>query len=357
MKAQLPAARLPFIDALKALASQLIVWHHLAFYGPMSDYVQPLFPEMISWLSQNARIAVQAFLVMGGFLAAQALARDGRLTDKPVVRLIWGRYLKLVMPYLVALLLAIGAAAVARSLMANEVTPAVPGVAQVLAHVFFLQGILGYEGLSAGVWYVAIDFQLYALLLLTLWLARHFFPGFSAAGRIGVGFLATVSLFYFNRDAAWDNWGVYFFGAYSLGALTYWGTRRGGFSPWLLAVAALAVVALWVDFRLRILVALLVAASLGVARYSGMIERWPGSKVIGWLGQISYSVFLIHFPVFLAVDALFERFVAHTPFLQMTGLVMAWVLSLVGGAALHRWVETPAHAWLTVRRKAVAAGP
>ncbi len=66
------ASRLVFIDALKALASQLIVLHHLAFYGPMSDYAQTIAPDLISWLYDYARIAVQVFLVIGGFLTTQA---------------------------------------------------------------------------------------------------------------------------------------------------------------------------------------------------------------------------------------------------------------------------------------------
>ena len=34
--------RFPMIDAFKAVASQLIVLHHLAAYGPVSDAVQPI---------------------------------------------------------------------------------------------------------------------------------------------------------------------------------------------------------------------------------------------------------------------------------------------------------------------------
>jgi hypothetical protein len=68
-------SRLAFVDALKALACQLIVLHHLAFYGPMSDHAYSLAPALISWLSQDARMAVQAFLVIGGFLAVRAIAR------------------------------------------------------------------------------------------------------------------------------------------------------------------------------------------------------------------------------------------------------------------------------------------
>ena len=73
--------RLAFIDALKAIASQLIVLHHLAFYGPMSDVANELAPALFSWLSQDARIAVQVFLVIGGVLAAKALAPAGQLID------------------------------------------------------------------------------------------------------------------------------------------------------------------------------------------------------------------------------------------------------------------------------------
>ena len=65
------------INVLKAGAAQLIVLHHLAFYGPMSDHVQPMWPALIDWLGDSARIAVQVFLVIGGFLAAKSLAPGG----------------------------------------------------------------------------------------------------------------------------------------------------------------------------------------------------------------------------------------------------------------------------------------
>ena len=131
--------RLPLVDVLKALASQLIVLHHLAFYGPMSDYARSLVPDALDWFYAYARIAVQVFLVIGGFLAAQSLQRQGCL-DSPL-RLLWRRYLKLVLPYLVALLLAIAAAAIARHLMNHPATPAAPTLAQFLAHLLLLQGI------------------------------------------------------------------------------------------------------------------------------------------------------------------------------------------------------------------------
>ncbi len=338
-----PLNRLPFIDAIKAIASQLIVLHHLAFYGPMSDYVQTICPETIAWLSQHARIAVQAFLVMGGFLAAQALARDGKLTDKPILQLLWRRYIKLAVPYGIALLVAVAAAAIARSLITHESIPEAPTVAQFVAHVLLLQSVLGFDGLSAGVWYVAIDFQLYALLLLVLWLARRTLPEKPFASLWCALALVTASLFFFNRDASWDNWAIYFFGAYGLGAVTYWSTQRSRISLWFIAVVAIAIAALWLDFRIRILVALLVACGLGFARCTGIIESWPKAKSIAWLSEISYSVFLIHFPVCLVVNAVFERFAPHNPAIQLGGMLVAWFGSIGAGALLHHLVERPAH--------------
>ena len=45
-----PAQRLPALDALKGLCCMLIVWHHLAFYGPMSDVVHGRIPWLTGWL-------------------------------------------------------------------------------------------------------------------------------------------------------------------------------------------------------------------------------------------------------------------------------------------------------------------
>ena len=53
--------RLPGVDALKGLACILIIWHHLAFYGPMSDVVHSRFPALTDWLYHYGRMAVQVF--------------------------------------------------------------------------------------------------------------------------------------------------------------------------------------------------------------------------------------------------------------------------------------------------------
>ena len=351
------ASRLPFIDALKALACQLIVLHHLAFYGPMSDHAYPLAPALISWLSQNARMAVQAFLVIAGFLAVRSLAPAGVMLSQRPLQLLRKRYVKLALPYLAALLIGIACAAMARALMVHDSIPGRPTLPQVMAHALLLQNILGYDGLSAGVWYIAIDFQLFALLVGILWLARVSGRGGVAVPVVGaclVATLALLSLYHFNRAGGWDNWGVYFFAAYALGIVSYWASNPQRGWGWLLAMLAVVIVALGLDYRPRIAVALVVALMLVLARRSGLLETWPQSRLIGYLGQIFYSFVLVHFPICLVIGGLFARLVSTQPWVNLLGMILAWLASNVAGALFYRFVESPAQRGL--RRLRPAAG-
>lgn len=344
-----PAARsthFPLIDALKAIGCQLIVLHHLAFYGPMSDAAQPLLPDLMAWLSRDARMAVQVFLVVAGYLAARSLAPDGRLVRRSASGLLWQRYLRVALPCIAALLVAMLCTSLARQWMTHDSLPAPPEWGQFIAHVLLLQSLLDVDALSAGVWYVAIDLQLFALLLGLLWLAGRW-PGMApgrqpalACGLVALGVLA--SLFHFNRDADWDDWAAYFFGAYGLGALAWWcsSTPAGRAGRWLLCgMAAATLLALAVDFRERIALALLTALTLAWARAHALMAACPGRRALAYLSRISYAVFLLNFPVALVVNAWFTRFASPDPVTQALGVLLAWGACNAAGAVFHHLVE------------------
>ena len=334
---------MPLVDALKAIASQFIVLHHLAVYGPMSDVVYEHASGLFDWLYYDARMAVQVFFVVSGFLAARTLAPDGIPAFSSPLALLWRRYCRLAIPYLAAILISVGAATVARGWMEHESVPGAPTLSQFLAHVFLLHDILGYEALSAGVWYVAIDFQLFGLMVVLLWIARPS-SGAATAHRWLAPFLlsllAIASLFHFNRDPDWDSWALYFFAAYGLGALAYWASERTHSAIWLGGLAAVVLISFVVDFRARILVALAVALAIGVARRTGVFERWPTVPLLSFLGRISYSVFLVHFPVCMLINAAVFRFFRADPVANLLGLFLAWGASIAAGWLLYHLVES-----------------
>ena len=335
-------SRLAFVDGLKAGASQLIVLHHLAFYGPMSDAAAPLAPALVSWFSEYARIAVQAFLVTGGFLGARALAPDGVLLTERPLRLLLRRYVRLVVPFGAALVLAIAMAAIARGWMNHDSIPGPPEWLQFGAHLLLLHDLLDYEALTAGAWYVAIDLQLFALMTLLLWLARAPLADHGARRRLGIGLVAAcalASLFHFNRDPHWDESALYFFGAYAMGAFAWWLSRRHDALVWTALLATAVGTALLFDFRMRIAVALAVTLALAMSSRGGWLGRWPASAPIAFLGRIGYSVFLVHFPVMLVVGAWLRRFAGADPWANALGIALTWSLSVAVGALFHRVVE------------------
>ena len=335
--------RMPLVDALKAVASQLIVLHHLSAYGPLAAAAREALPGTMGWLYDYARIAVQVFLVVAGFLAARGLAPDGRPAFGNPLPLIWRRYLRLALPYFAALALAIAGAALADVWLDDEAIPARPHLVQLVAHALLLHSLLDVDALSAGVWYIAIDFQLFALCALLLWAGR-------SAGAVLVLAAGCLSLFWWNRNPDLDNWAIYFVGSYALGAAAWWAGDRLRPAGWVALIAAVGLAALALDFRTRIAVALAVALLLASSRRSGLLERWPDWSPFAFLGQVSYALFLTHFPLVLLANAVFVRFGWVTPTAAVFGILATWAASVGVATVFYRHVETLAGRLLAGRR-------
>lgn len=348
------------IDAFKGVACTLIVWHHLAAYGPMSDVVHLAAPGVVGWLYDDARMAVQVFLVIGGFLSTGALLRHQERTAhqnprflQQIVQQVLQRFSRLAPAYWVALLVSVAVSAAVRPWFHHPSVPDAPTGLQVAAHVLMLHDVMGQSALSAGIWYVAIDLQLYALAALVVlagaW-ARRLGASSATARRVVMAatwVLAALSLLVFNRQAGLDITALYFFGAYGLGMLAFWATQLTDRRERLLWVGLLTLttlLALWVDFRARL------ALALGVALALVWLQR-PAGAVPGvafmraalvpmtWLGKRSYAIFLIHFPVCLMFNAVLAQAFPTQLWANALGMLAAFGVSVLAGALLHRHVE------------------
>lgn len=340
----------------------------MAFYGPMSDVVALAWPGVVDWLFDHGRLAVQFFLVCAGFLTAGSLAHCASLALPEALKLIWQRYLRLAIPLLAALSFTVLVTEWVRPGFDHTSLSAPPDWGQALAHVVLVQHLLDLEALSAGIWYVAIDLQLYAmalgcLVVLRSWSSRREAVhssdqvvdakawGDARRWVLWLGLLC-ASLWWWNRDADLDDLGVYFWGSYGLGLLAWearrqaFGAKGNGLARLLgpaLVLLLVGGVAWWLEPRPRIAVAWGVAALLVLVP-----ESWFGGEAIGrsrwrtvleWLSGVSYSVFLIHFGVCLAVNA---AVTAHWPdalWANALGMLAALLLSLLLGDWLHRLVE------------------
>jgi len=311
-------------------------------------------------LFEYGRYAVQIFLVMGGYLAAQSLTRSNDLkTPRNVLKIVLNRYLRLFAPYVVALILTIICAYVARFWVQDEFVGESETLGQFLAHLFFLQGILGLDSISAGVWYVAIDWQLYAILAIML----SMFPGFRSLIWVLL-VLCVASLLFFNRSGAYENYFIYFMGAYGLGVLAQLcknypdRTVNQLARIMFLGIGLVIVVSSFQQIWLRNILAYLVAIALilwGDLAYKDQDQdqKQPQHQTrkhklvngILWGSRRSYCAFLVHFSFVLLANTIYIAWGMsgfHDGIMALALMLIAVVASWLTATYLYRWVEVPA---------------
>lgn len=344
-------ARAWLLDAFKGLGCLLIVVHHLAFYGPMADVVATVWPHLVEWLADHGRLAVQFFWVCAGYLSAKSLARLGPLTGQRCLDVSIRRYWRLAIPLLAALSFTVGISECLRPWFNHDSLSPPPEIGQALAHVFFVQHLWGMDGLSAGVWYAAVDLQLYVSALLLAWFAQHAqtrWARFSSQTWQTIFWFALVSAswWWWNRQAELDDLNLYFLGAYGLGWLAC--SMRQAHQTWRAAAALVLLggVAWWLAPRWQVVTACSVALCLTLAP-SSWLEAQEGAegplrRALAWLSRVSYSVFVVHFAVSLIVNAMVARWWPADVLVNALGMWVALALSVLAGAWLYAWVEKPA---------------
>lgn len=348
------------LDAIKALGCVVIVLHHLSVYSPMFDRVLLLAPTQLAVLYNHGRLAVQAFLVVGGFLTASQLLRMVPVQSPAlpstfsVMKLLQKRFLRLATPLMAALAFTVLVTAWVRPWFPHSSLSAAPTWWSLVVHMALLQDVLGVQALSAGIWYVSIDFQLFAIAVTTVWLAsrlKRWQPQLKLRSMmLWLWFvLSALSLFWWNRQVNMDIEGLYFFGSYGLGMLAYRvRLSRITLKGWGI-IFVLGLVALGLEPRLRMALAwvmalLLAAWPQGTAAPAGPAGR-AVQAVVAHVAQQSYSIFLAHFAISLLVSALWFHVGWQAPWVNLLGMLVSFTLSLGGGALLYRYVESQPPSW------------
>ena len=344
------ASSLLLIDFLKVFAALLIILHHLSNYGQIAQDAHLVLPKIMSWLSEYGRFAVQIFLVMAGYLAAQSLSRyaNNTFSANALLKIILNRYLRLFAPYAAALIFTILCAYIARFWVNDEFVGESETLSQFLAHLFFIQGILGLDSISAGAWYVAIDWQLYSVLAILL----VTFSSHQALIWV-ISILAIASLLFFNRSGVYEAYFIYFIGSYSLGVLAYLskGFQNQSVNRFarisLVLIGVVIVISSFQEIWLRNILAWFVALILlfwGGAPYPADSQGNIFLKIIFWGSKRSYCAFLIHFAFILLANTLYialslNEYESGT---LAIALMIAVIASSVAAANyLYRWIEVP----------------
>jgi len=359
--------RLPALDGLRGLAALLVVVYHswlLAGFAPVGggavrDAISACF------------LAVNFFFVLSGFvlflpaaMGAGSLGARSAYAVRRIARIVPAYWLALVLALVLFPLLA-----PAGRTFANSVTPE-----SVFAHFTFteleLRFVPGYEGplgfvVNHPVWTLAVEMAFYALLpfIARAWFRRPF-AGLALALAISCGLRL-----WFSPDEQLLSLPLVYLADFCFGMTAAWlyVQRRDAFRCYALALGLIAGVALLVLMvkvgagdpvvvrdRVRHSALVSTAAPLLFAAvalaFAWRPPRLLAGRVARWLGEVSYSVYLLHIMVihFLVNTAGFARHGSTSAFLAV--LAVAVPASLAAATASYRLVEQPvrsrAREWL-----------
>jgi peptidoglycan/LPS O-acetylase OafA/YrhL len=301
--------RVRWLDGIRGGAALFVVLHHI-WMTTWPGYPSNTGPWWLGWLLFG-HMAVAIFIVVSGFsLALAPMSKGGKLAGG-VRRFVRRRAWRILPAYWAALILSIVVTAV---LLRPELDPA--GIVKSLGvHGLLLQDVVGSESPNGALWSIAIEWQIYFVFPLLLWLGRK--------TSLATAVLITTSVVLVAHAVAAGG-GAFdklngltpqFFALFALGALAVQLGSGDKAAPRRrpLGVVALAaflgfvlvaitqrsesVVAhfFWMDLVFGLGVACLLARmhAGGSAPARGLLASRPAL----WLGLFSYSIYLVHAPL------------------------------------------------------------
>jgi len=356
-------ARFAFVDGLRGLAALAIVIFHIWWYEPAPRMALRethwIFDEAI----KLARGGVQILLVVSGFVIAFTL-RKTWFTPGEVCSFIGRRLVRLVPAYWFAIGVVIGVAALCQHCELPSPFDGKPSLLRAAAHMAFLQDIVGHESLGAGMWTLCIEMQFYLVAILGWGLAQRLFPRPVADqpqpsdwGLVAVfAPFAIASLLHWRSMDGTDPWVTHFIWMFFLGMSTWWTLDRTLPPAAYALVISIAVVDLmlcntetWVNAEWRYWNGVALATTLAIftAGWRQRLHVWLNWSPLQYLGRISYSLYLIHFPICHLVTAAGWKMCGNSPTpIQARMILLAAVpASLLAGHALYLLVEAPSARW------------
>lgn len=343
-----PQQRFALIDAVRGIAAIGIASFHIHRYGPLPQAADSVIPSILQYILNNAWVGVQVFFVIAGFVLAYRL-RAVHLSTVLCGKFVLRRILRLGLPYWATVVFVALLNVYAIKCLADESLAGQVGWTHLISQFVFCQDILGYGNLSAGMWFVAIDLQFGLLFVVLVGLSQWLSGGGSTgSGRARLAILiaiicpALLAMSFFNLDDDYDEWIQYFFHMPVLGAVAWW-TLEGRL-PRIAFWAYLGAMLLGLAICWR--AELVIAAIAGVALYGAgrmQILDFPVSLAFQQLGKLSYSLFLIHYPISWIVMMVGYRLTGTQPTWAAFWLVASLAASLLAAQLLHVFVESPAN--------------
>src|SRR6185369_2896956 len=172
-------ARFEFVDGLRGLAALGVVLPHVL--GLFAHPQQRGLSSFFLYLAGFGRAGVEVFFVVSGFAIAYSM-RNTSSEKLSLGRFILRREVRLDPPYWAAMLWVAFVEVFRASVTHNPIV--LPSLGKVIAHLLYLQDILGLGQFNPVFWTLCLEFQLYLLFAIMMRVATAFAHERQAKSRI-----------------------------------------------------------------------------------------------------------------------------------------------------------------------------
>lgn len=315
------------LDALRGVAALWVAWYHFYRFTTLPGLLDR--PDGIDWFLLHGYLGVEIFFVLSGVVISLSVM-GAKITWPYTLSFAIRRSIRLDPPYWAILALA----CLLRALTGDPVP-----LPSALAHVAYLQNILGFPNVVQQFWTLCYEVQFYLVLICFIALAQK-------AGKV-VGWLAVllplaISLYLYAYWWPPTGWFIDYWYAFALGVATT-GMLRKRINPavWALATGFVLVAGFERD-RIEMMTVAVTVMVIGMTGLAGKLPVWSGGVVFRYLGRVSYSFYLVHFLGTYIARILAAR--ADSAFEGILVFIAATLIALGFAEILHRLVEAPAHA-------------
>ena len=339
--------RLLIIDGLRGVAAMLVVVFHLSDAANIRDL------PAIGWLMAHGNFGVEIFFVISGFVITYSV-RNAVHTGSFFGRFALRRSIRLDPPYWTAIIAEIVLLKVSLAFFPDHKLP-MPTAADVVAHVFYAQTLLGRMHIVTIFWTLCYEIQFYLFMVGTLVATRSLALKLPSVNRrrilIAIGAIMFVysiaidaEILPYPLDGLFvDRWYQFSLGIVTLAFVSGWLPRTALFLSWAVVGVFLLVGPVTVYTLQSALTCVGTSMLIVLATRTPSIERMAARPSIQFLGKISYSLYLIHAVIGWRFVSAALRLMPIEPTVPVRiAVFLAGVgVSVVGAYVMFRLIELP----------------
>lgn len=334
--------RVDWLDGIRGAAALFVVLHH-TWLSVWTAFPRNVGPWWLGWLLYG-HLAVAVFIVVSGFSLSLAPVRRGDTLSGGARRFLRRRAWRILPPYWAALIIStiVSWMLLQPALSAGTVTRGF------FVHGLLLQDVTGSWVPNGAFWSIAVEWQIYFVFPLILWLARRTSIRTSVTCTVALVLAVKGVITFGSPFNKVNHFTPQLLALFAMGVLA---AHVGGdevslrFRRWLAmasagALGAIVIAAVvegsvwmvsryfWVDLTFGCGVACLMAVMHGGG--ATRTRRVLASRAALKLGLFSYSIYLLHGPLVAVADVSFVRPMHLAPLEAFMVLLFVAVPAIIG---------------------------